>query len=47
MKVLLQRQLSPSDPDAISSFLAEVRKALAGQGGTSIRIALVREEDDA
>lgn len=47
VKVLLQRQLSPADPDAISSFLAEVRKALAGQGGTSIRIALVREEDDA
>lgn len=46
-KVLLQRKLNPADPDAISSFLGEVRKAFAEQGTASIRIALVREEDDA
>ena len=46
-KILLQRELNPADPDAISSFLAEVRKTFAGQGTASIRVALVREEDDA
>jgi hypothetical protein len=29
----------------VTSFLAQVRKALAAQGGKSIHLVLVREED--
>lgn len=43
--VLLKRTVDPSDPDAISDFLGEVRKALATQGKEVIRIALVRTEE--
>jgi hypothetical protein len=43
--VLLKRRLNPSDADAVSSFLAEVRKALAGQGSEHVNVVLVREED--
>jgi len=48
--VLLAARLAPTDADAISSFLAEVRKVLTEQGTKPISIALVRtgpEEGDA
>jgi hypothetical protein len=46
--MLLQAQAQPGRPDAISSFLAEVREGTLGAGRTKpISIALVREEDDA
>lgn len=44
-KVLLKNRLNPSDPDAVSTFLAQVRRALAEQGEASIQVVLVREED--
>ena len=44
-KVLVREKLNPKDPDAISSFLVQVRKALQTQGDGPIRVALVRQED--
>ena len=38
-------RVDPSDPDAISSFLAQARSALSEQGGKSINVVLTREED--
>lgn len=43
--VLLKSRLNPSDADAVSRFLAQVRKSLEDQGTKSINVALVREED--
>ncbi len=42
--VLLEANLDPHDPDAISAFLGEVRKALGTQGGKAVRLVLVRED---
>jgi len=48
--VLLESQFDPADPDAVSSFLGQVRKALeSGKHGTKgqlIRVALIREVDE-
>ncbi|MDC0721695.1 DUF6079 family protein [Nannocystis bainbridge] len=44
-KILLKQRLNPGDPDAVSSFLAQVRRALANQSEASIQIVLAREED--
>jgi hypothetical protein len=44
-KVILKARLDPQDADAISSFLAQARKALAEQGAKPISVVLVREED--
>jgi hypothetical protein len=44
--VLVKARVNPTDADAISSFLAEVRKALTGQGTNPISIALVRTDPD-
>jgi hypothetical protein len=44
-KVILKARLDPQDADAISSFLAQARKALAEQGAKPIGVVLVREED--
>ena len=43
--VLLKVRVDPNDADAISSFLAQVRKALSEQGTKSINVVLTREED--
>ena len=43
--VLLKVRVDPNDADAISSFLAQARKALSEQGGKSINVVLAREED--
>lgn len=43
--VLVKGRVDPSDGDAVSQFLADVRKALASQGSKSINLALVREDD--
>ena len=43
--VLLKVRVDPNDADAISSFLAQARKALSEQGGKSINVVLTREED--
>jgi hypothetical protein len=43
--VLLKVRVDPSDADAISSFLAQARKALSDQSGKSINVVLTREED--
>ena len=43
--VLYTAQLNPRDPDAVSKFLAEVRKALGKLGDGRIQVALVRQED--
>jgi Family of unknown function (DUF6079) len=43
--VILKARLDPQDADAISSFLAQARKALAEQGAKPISVVLVREED--
>ncbi len=44
--VLVTARVNPTDADAISSFLAAVRKALTEQGTKPINIALVRTEPD-
>jgi hypothetical protein len=43
--VLLKRRVNPNDADAISDFLAEIRKALTEQGTKPISLALIRTED--
>jgi hypothetical protein len=43
--VILKARVNPNDPDAISSFLAQARKALAEQGTKSINVVLTREEE--
>jgi hypothetical protein len=43
--VLLRVRVDPNDADAISSFLAQARKALSQQSGKSINVVLTREED--
>jgi hypothetical protein len=43
--VLLKKRVNPSDADAISDFLAEVRKALTEQGTKPISVVLVRTEE--
>jgi hypothetical protein len=44
--VLLEARVNPTDANAISSFLADVRKALSEQGTKPISIALVRTEPE-
>ena len=44
--VLVKARVNPTDADAISSFLADVRKALTEQGTKPISIALVRTEPE-
>lgn len=43
--VLVKARVNPADADAISSFLADVRKALAEQGTQPISVVLVRTEE--
>jgi hypothetical protein len=43
--VLLKVRVNPNDPDAISSFLAQARKALSEQVAKTINVVLTREED--
>jgi hypothetical protein len=43
--VLLRVRVNPNDADAISSFLAQARKALSEQGTKTINVVLTREED--
>ncbi|MEO7889577.1 MAG: DUF6079 family protein [Vicinamibacterales bacterium] len=43
--VLLKVRVDPNDADAISSFLAQARRALSEQSGKSINVVLTREED--
>jgi hypothetical protein len=43
--VLLKVRVDPNDPDAISGFLAQARKALSEQGAKTINVVLSREED--
>ncbi|MFO0554343.1 MAG: DUF6079 family protein [Polyangiaceae bacterium] len=45
-KVLLKKRVNPTDANAISDFLAEVRKALSEQGSQPVSVALVRMEGD-
>lgn len=42
---LCERRMNPTDPDEVSDFLAQVRRALAEVGESKIRVALVRRED--
>ncbi len=44
--VLVEARLNPGDADAVSSFLADVRKAIADQGTKPISVALVRTEEN-
>jgi hypothetical protein len=44
--VLVKARVNPMDADAISSFLAEVRRALTEQGTNPISVALVRTEEN-
>lgn len=44
--VLLKKRVNPADADAISDFLAEVRKALTEQGTKPISVVLVCTETD-
>jgi hypothetical protein len=44
--VLVKARVNPGDADAVSSFLADVRKAIADQGTKPISIALVRTEEN-
>jgi hypothetical protein len=44
--VLVKARVNPTDADSISSFLADVRKALTEQGTKPISIALVRTEPE-
>jgi hypothetical protein len=43
--VIVKSRLNPSDADAVSSFLGQVRKALAEQGSETLNVVLIREED--
>ena len=43
--VLVQAHLDPHDPDAVTDFLADVRKALSGLGDGQVQVALVRREE--
>ena len=43
--VLLEIQFDPGDPDAVTSFLAQVRNVLTAQAGHTISVVLVRRED--
>lgn len=43
--VLLEKRVNPTDADAISDFLAEVRRTLTQQGTKPISVALVRTEE--
>ena len=43
---LCQARLNPSDANSVSDFLASVRSALSKLTGGSVRVKLVREEDD-
>ncbi len=43
--VLLKRRVNPTDADAISDFLAEVRKALTEQGTAPFSVVLVKTEE--
>ena len=45
--VLLEMLLHTGDADEVSTFLARVRQALSLQGGGTINVALVREQDGA
>ena len=38
--------LDPGDADAISDFLADVRRHVSELGAGKVRLALVREEDE-
>jgi hypothetical protein len=38
--------LDPSDADAISDFLADVRRHVTDLGAGKVRLALIRDEDD-
>jgi hypothetical protein len=44
--VLLRKRVNPTDADAVSSFLADVRKALTEQGPKPINVVLVRTEEN-
>jgi hypothetical protein len=44
--VLLSSRVNPSDDEQVSSFLAEIRKALSGLGAKAINVSLIRSEDD-
>lgn len=44
--VLVKARVNPTDADAISAFLADVRKALTEQGTKPISVALVRTEEN-
>lgn len=46
-KVLHAVALDPSDADAISDFLADVRRHVSDLGAGKVRLSLVREEDEA
>lgn len=43
--VLLKKRVNPTDADAVSDFLAEVRKALTEQGTKPISVVLVKTEE--
>ena len=43
---LCERRLNPTDPNAVSDFLAEVRRALSELSDGDIRVALVRREGE-
>src|SRR5205823_6013290 len=43
--VLVKVRVDPNDPDAISSFLAQARKAIAEQVAKTINVVLTREDD--
>jgi hypothetical protein len=43
--VILEARLNPGDADAISSFLAHARSALAEQGTKPISVVLIRKDD--
>lgn len=45
-RVLISERFNPSDADAVSDFLAQVRKALAGLGNASVKIILTSEEPE-
>ena len=44
--VLHRATLNPTDPDAVSDFLADVRRALQAMSTGRVNVALVTEEDD-
>ncbi|MDX9722235.1 MAG: DUF6079 family protein [Myxococcota bacterium] len=46
-KRLCEGRLNPTDPDAVSDFLAQVRQALAGLSDGEVRVVLLRQEGDA